>query len=290
MSIGLTRFLELRGVRTGSTRILFSLVPLSVPVVGHVGLAVAVIYGTLNARVQPIAEIVYTSIPRLPFKPVQVNTNLAFGSGGLYDVLRHSGDVEKRSVAVLATTRMRQKEAVPLLKLAMRDMVDDVRLLAYSIKDNIEGQLNADIKESLSALKYLDGKPASGMERKLAYLYWELVYLELAEGDVLAYLLEQAELYARRYLDALNDASVYLLLGRICLRAGNYDAARTAFEDAKTHGLAASAAAPYKAEAEFCAGNYIDVSRELVHVGEGDRAREPISPVYQYWLGNESTA
>jgi tetratricopeptide (TPR) repeat protein len=185
---------------------------------------------------------------------------------------------------------MRQKEAVPLLKLAMRDMVDDVRLLAYSIKDNIEGQLNADIKESLSALKYLDGKPASGMERKLAYLYWELVYLELAEGDVLAYLLEQAELYARRYLDALNDASVYLLLGRICLRAGNYDAARTAFEDAKTHGLAASAAAPYKAEAEFCAGNYIDVSRELVHVGEGDRAREPISPVYQYWLGNESTA
>ena len=79
-------------------------------------------------------------LPELPFRPQERDKELMFNDGGLQDVLRHAPDTEKRMAALFATRRMPPREAIPILKLALRDPADDVRLLAYSMLDKREAR------------------------------------------------------------------------------------------------------------------------------------------------------
>ncbi|MGZ0843230.1 HEAT repeat domain-containing protein, partial [Klebsiella pneumoniae subsp. pneumoniae] len=67
-------------------------------------------------------------------------------------VLRHAPDPNQRLTAIFATRRMPGKEAIPILKLALRDPADDVRLLAYSMLDQKESRINQRIEAALGRL------------------------------------------------------------------------------------------------------------------------------------------
>ncbi|MFO6383442.1 HEAT repeat domain-containing protein, partial [Pseudomonas aeruginosa] len=82
----------------------------------------------------------------LPFRPKEKRLDMMFSDGGLQDVLRHAPDPNQRLTAIFATRRMPGKEAIPILKLALRDPADDVRLLAYSMLDQKESRINQRIE------------------------------------------------------------------------------------------------------------------------------------------------
>ncbi|PMZ42773.1 transporter, partial [Pseudomonas sp. GW247-3R2A] len=92
----------------------------------------------------------------------------------------------------LATRRMPGKEAVPILKLALGDPSDDVRLLAYSMLDKQESDINLHIQIALGELVNANAKTAGALHGRLARWYWELAYLGLAQGSVLDHVLTQA--------------------------------------------------------------------------------------------------
>jgi len=115
---------------------LITMLPITlIPGFCMVALPAALIYGATPPKQAELDLTMSVPTPDLPFKPLQFDSQLAFSRGGLFEVLERSSDPEKRLTAVMATTRMPSQLAIPLLKIAMRDAVDDVRLLAYSIKD-----------------------------------------------------------------------------------------------------------------------------------------------------------
>lgn len=228
-----------------------------------VGLSIATLFGFLRPRVKVHQPLQLIKIPTLPFKPLEVDSGLSFTNGGMYDVLRHSVDIDKRRTAVMATTRMKDKVAVPLLKLAMRDPVDDVRLLAYSIKDKIESRINMTIRDQQIMLENPGKVDPADIHRVLAFSYWEMIYLELVEGDLRNFILGEAIKHAELCLETKADSAVNILIGRAELTRGNLDAAATALRQAVTNGARPASVASYLAEISYLRADFIAVPAAL---------------------------
>ncbi len=248
------------------------------------GLAAANLYGLLNPRLQPRTETKSIRIPELPFKPLELDSGLAFTNGGLFDVLRHSVDVEKRIKAVTAATRMRNEDAVPLLKLAMKDIVDDVRLLAFSVKDKIENDINNNIREHLRNLEESDHEANPHLHRLLAFAYWELVYLDLVEGDLRVFMLDQVVKHAQICTAAKPDTVVSVLLGRAFLQLGRLDDAQAMLLLALELGARKESVATYMAEVAFLKAEFTDIPRHLSKLPPKLRDARALRGICAKWL------
>lgn len=254
-------------------------------------LPVAMAYGANNPATQDEDNTLVVEVPQLPFKPLVFDQSLSFSRGGLFEVLERSSDIDKQLVAVMATTRMKAKQAIPLLKVAMRDNVDDVRLLAYSIKDKKESEINSKIKRLMQRLNADDDNPGmkilgtrerAATERSLAFLYWELVYLDLAEGDIRAFFLEQVVTRASAALGELSYGPLAVVLARARLEQGEYSAASAALLEAERSGVDRLVLAPYRAEIAFQEGRFHEVRNRLQEVGSSPH--EALREVLDYWL------
>ncbi|MCR3877088.1 HEAT repeat domain-containing protein, partial [Pseudomonas aeruginosa] len=117
-----------------------------VPLIGAVGVAAAVFPALYLPRQRGEQAWQAMGVPELPFRPKEKRLDMMFSDGGLQDVLRHAPDPNQRLTAIFATRRMPGKEAIPILKLALRDPADDVRLLAYSMLDQKESRINQRIE------------------------------------------------------------------------------------------------------------------------------------------------
>ncbi len=261
------------------------------PGFGALSVPLAAVYGARNPVPVEEEETLVVEVPRLPFKPLSMDQALSFSRGGLFEVLERSSDMDKQVVAVMATTRMKAKQAIPILKVAMRDESDDVRLLAYSIKDKKESEINSRIKRLIQILeqdeqrpgrKLLSERELAATERSLAFLYWELVYLDLAEGEIREYFLEQVIQHAESALRVMAYGPLTLLLGRARLERGDYADARVAFDLAERTGVERLALAPYRAEIAFQERRFSDVREHLMEVGVSPH--EAMREVLEFWL------
>jgi len=256
-----------------------------------VALPAALVYGGTPPKKAALDLTMLVPTPNLPFKPLQFDSQLAFSRGGLFEVLERSSDPDKRLTAVMATTRMPVQLAIPLLKIAMRDAVDDVRLLAYSIKDKHESEINDRIKSLSEGLELGDSTDLDATEesierasafRSLAFAYWELVYLELAEGQIRNFCLTQTIEHAQRALHTLRDGPVAVLLARAYLHTGDTQAASEALLTAETFGMTAAVLAPHKAEIAFAEARYGDIPDLLAPVNSNSFER--LDDVRSFWL------
>lgn len=255
-----------------------------IPGFSLLALPVAAAYGARNPVRAAADDTLVVEVPRLPFKPLAFDRSLSFSRGGLFEVLERSSDTDKQVVAVMATTRMKSKQAVPLLKVAMRDEEDDVRLLAYSIKDRKESEINGRIKRLLQVLEQpgLSRRERASTDRSLAFLYWELIYLDLAEGDIREFFLTQVVERAGSALDSLAYGPLSVLLARAYLEQGNFGAAGEALTASEVAGVDRLVLAPYRAELAFHEGRYDEVRRRLLEIGSSPH--ESLREVLDYWL------
>ncbi len=255
-----------------------------VPVLGAVGVVASLFPALYLPRRHREQSWESMGLPELPFLPQVRGKELMFNDGGLRDVLRHAPDTEKRLTALFATRRMPAREAIPILKLALRDRADDVRLLAYSMLDKLESEINHRIEASLRQLDAAEGEHRMALHGALARWYWELAYLGLAQGSVLDHVLEQARLHAEQTLGSAEDPYMHVLAGRIAMEQARLSMAEVHFDDAEAAGVGAQALAPFRAEVAFLEGRYQDVPKQLARLSVDVLHRPPFAALAEFWL------
>jgi hypothetical protein len=130
--------------------------------------------------------------------------------------------------------------------------------------------------------KPLTERERAATEQSLAFLYWELVYLDLAEGDIREFFLEQVVSRATSALDVTPYGPLAVLLGRACLEKGDYRRARDALDQAERSGVERLVLAPFRAEMAFHERRFAEVRTRLMEVGASPH--EAMREVLDYWL------
>lgn len=273
-----------------SARLSMFLVVLFIPGLGILGLGLGLIYASF-ARPPPATESLrYIFPPPLPLRPLFLGSGapLRFSEGALALVLRNAPDPDKRVAAVMALRRMADARATPLLRIALKDPVDDVRLLAYALTDAIDKELNRRINRRLAVLQDAPPKVRARLLKALAQDYWDIAFLGLASADIEKHVLSEAANYLEKSLELRPDGGAALLLGRVRLRQNRPVEAEAAFSRARALGLPSVSVGPYRAEAAFLNRDFEGVRRRLGELPTTSRARLPIAEAMRFWLGSST--
>lgn len=266
-----------------SPLVLFSLA-FFIPILGTLGVVLAV-FPALYLPRRPKQQVSQSmGVPELPFRAQEMGRDLMFSDGGLQDVLRHAPSPERRTMALMATRRMNGKDSIPILKLALRDPADDVRLLAYSMLDQQESQINQRIEKTLNQLQAAPEAQHTALHSTLARWYWELAYMGLAQGSVLEHVLNQAREHVERALSMGAGDDMHLLAARIAMEQGLLDEALIHLSAAKAAGLAQEKIAPFNAEIAFLQGRYSEIPEHLAQLSSEALKRPPFGALARYWL------
>ena len=167
--------------------------------------------------------------------PVPVAAVAAVGEAMLEARLRFHPLPADRVAAVLATRRLATPaDATRLLKLALRDAHEDVRLLAHALLDDRDRQAYAELEMIERALAAAPAERRGGLACLLGEGLLELCASGLASGELESFTLRRARTLleeARASGTVRAPASAALLLGRVLARQGDLAAARAAFEE-----------------------------------------------------------
>jgi len=247
------RFLDHAAIGLGLSPVapLAAVTAIFLPVVGPIGLALlvrAVGRGARAAGAAPPPTI--TELPALPAAPPDT-AGETLGIGAIAARLRFAPDSDSRVRAVLATRRLDGARAVPLLREALRDRQEDVRLLAYALLDDRERQADATVRGLIAALAAAPPPQAAALHDRLANAYWEMCYQELVAGELESFALGQVI----EHLDAASaagpSAARWLLRARVLLRRGDAGGARAALDESRRAGMPARTVDRYLDEVAF---------------------------------------
>lgn len=235
-----------------STMLFLNMLVLGIPILGVLGLSFSLLPGLYKPKQRNETNSKATRIPPLPYKPIAMNY-ASYSRGGVFEVLNHSRKSEKRIDAVMATQHMKTRMAVPLLRVALRDTDDDVRLMAYSILDKRESRINKKISDLHVELDRSQGNRRVVVQERLAQQYWEMAYLGLCEGDVKTQMLDKAQEIISRLVGngKHTGGSAYVLQGKIYLEKDDISQARKSFNGAKLVGVGDAVLLPYFAEIAY---------------------------------------
>ena len=186
--------------------------------------------------------------------------------------------------AQLAAARARNgRESVALLRGALGDEEEEVRLIAHAVLESKSRKAYRAIHEATAALEGAPAERRPALHRRLAALHFELAWLGLADGECGDYVLEQARRHALAALEWEPDrASLHFLLARIELRRRSARTAEVALRRAVQLGLPAATAQPYFAEAAFLSRRFDRVRHHLAACAP-DGANRVVARVRRYW-------
>jgi hypothetical protein len=191
----------------------------------------------------------------------------------------------------MALRRIEAQRAVPLLRVALGDESEEVRLLAYGILEGREKELRRGIDLGLRSLasehseRAADGGGHAARLWGLARDHWELVHGGFVTGDGARATLEVALGYGRAAFDLQPDGSLALLLARIALRAGDPAHAVSYLASAQAAGLDRSLCAPLIAEAAFLLRRFDAIAGVLDGAESALMERPGLAAVVEFWSG-----
>jgi tetratricopeptide (TPR) repeat protein len=193
-----------------------------------------------------------------------------------------SGD---RLSALVAIQSMPTRTTGTLLRELLADPLEDVRLIAYGTLDKAENEIMQQIFETTQALQTAaDGSEHHSLTRRMAELYFELIYQNLVQGAVYRHTLEQADRYAQAALASdESDAALWLIRGRLALANGAPDEAARYMLRAQQLGFPRERLIPWLAEAAFLHGDYPQVATLMASLGNA-AALPTLKPVVRYWM------
>ncbi len=253
------------------------------PMVGAIGLLWGLVAALRLPRLRRHLALRFVSVPELPFQPPQVFVVPPYSSGALRQILRFSDRPLKRLKAVMATRHMPVHVAVPVWQIALKDRIDDVRLLAYAMTDSREKLLTDRIQELTAELDELPPARRADGHRQLAQLAWELVYNQLVHGAVRQHWLGAARRHAETALAGIDDAPLRLLYVRLLLAQDDRSAVRAALDAAAQAGIDASMLAPWQAELAFRERCFADIPALLARDNRVAERGAPLAAIRQGW-------
>jgi hypothetical protein len=192
--------------------------------------------------------------------------------------------VSKRMTALVAMQSVPARMATPVLRSLLDDPVDDVRLLAYGMLDRAEKDITRKILQELPRLDaaHTDNERYA-VAKRLADLYWELIYQGLVQGDVYQYTAEQVERYASMALDIEpHNAALWYMRGRLAISRGALADADRYLERAEAQGFARERLIPAMAESAFLQRDFARTASLM----ESFSSRSPLpllQPLLRYW-------
>ena len=259
---------------------------LSLPGVGFMGLLWVVLPHWGRARREAARALLELELPAF-----HERDRFAFDPGvaaqPIEQQLAPERPVEQRVRSVMALRRMDPRRAVPLLRLALGDTSEDVRLLAYAILERREKQIRGRIERALRELRAEHApspNEALSLLRGLASDHWELVYGGFSEGEGRVANLAQAAEYAEAALHTAFDGATALLLARVRLQQSDGVAAwRLVVAAAERGGIASDVCAPLLAEAAFLQRKFDWIPRLLSQVADDPSQAPGLQPVASFW-------
>ncbi len=257
---------------------------LLLPLVGAVGLLWGLVAALRLPRSRRQLSLRFIGVPELPFQSPQVFASPPYSSGALRQILRFSDKPLKRLKAVMATRHMPVHQSVPIWQIALKDRVDDVRLLAYAMLDGREKQFTERIQEISAELDELPPPRRADAHRQLAGWCWELVYNGLVQGAVRSHWLKTARQHAELALAQQPSADLHLLHARILFEQDEVMAAATALQQAEAAGIAPAMLAPWRAELAFRQRRFADVVNALRDDHRQLEQGSALAGVRAWWL------
>lgn len=241
----------------------FWVIAFYMPVIGIFGLAFALVPPLRHIKTVQNLSIQFNEIPSLPEGWFTNNRHLRSRVIDLESLLK-SKDVNRRLAAVYATLKLDDQNAIPLLKKALRDPVDDIRLLAYALIERKEQRICERIEYAKRGLEAHQGENARHLYRSIVNDYWELAHLGLVEGETLNYMLDKAEEYLEMGLQHYpDDRGLHLQYAKLLLRQGKTSPSYQEFKKAEDLGVARKKLLIYYAEINFLQRRFDDVKRYM---------------------------
>ena len=188
--------------------------------------------------------------------------------------------------AFLLLTEIKTPSSISLLKIGLIDPDDEIRLLSFSVIEKLEKQINERIHKNLEKLKgEIDKKERGEICKNLAFLYWENVYLGIADKEIVEFYITEAEKYAKKAIKILGDNPyLILLLGKISLRRNRLDDAYTFLSYVLNENIPEFKVAPYLAEL-FYKNKEFDKVKEIINKYKYITYDPTFYPVALFWRG-----
>ena len=256
---------------------------LLMPLVGAIGLLWGLVGALRLPRSRRQLNLRTVGVPELPFQPPQVFVTPPYSSGALRQILRFSDKPLKRLKAVMATRHMPVRDAVPVWQIALKDRVDDVRLLAYAMLDGREKQLTERIQELTAELDDMPPARRGELHRQLAGYCWELVYNGLVQGAVRTHWLQAARQHVDAALAQQSSADLCVLAVRIALEQQDLAAAADALQRAEQSGVAPAVLACWQAELAFRQRRFADIAALLARDSRPAEQGSALAAVRDWW-------
>lgn len=238
------------------------------PVLGLIGLILAIPFAAGVASKKPEKRNLLMNVNKIRDLPSEAagTGNQPVNSHSLYDLYR-SRNPDKRLQAVYATLKLKDRDAIPLLRLALGDAVDDIRLLAYALLDRKEYRLSKSIEKAKQDLEKQDSPRRKQLYRQIANDYWELAHLGLVQGEAKNHVLGMAYKYIELGLGhSPQDSGLLFQYAQILLRLGKYSQALEQFQKAEVSGIEYISLLTYYAEIAFYTRRYRDVKQLMTEV------------------------
>lgn len=194
-------------------------------------------------------------------------------AGSLAGTLQNAPDPNKRIAALIATISIKEQDAIPLWRWALKDPEDEVRLLAYSLLNRKERAIEARIRQAqdqLDAAAACDGKRAFELNKALAHDLWALSQLASSRSSTQRALCARARERSERALVLEPaDGGTRLLLARILMVQRELAQAQTELQRARAEGVDARQIEPLLAEMAFIDRHYHAVGHHLSRTRPG---------------------
>lgn len=266
------------------TFLLFFMLAFYIPLLGMLGLMLALLPGLRPINTAVELPMNFNRIRTVYNNPVSSESAFDYGAISLESLLQ-SHKPEKRMEAVYATLKLEDKQAIPLLRIALRDPVDDIRLLAYALIDRKEHRISERIEGARKSLENRDGGNTRHLYRSIVKDYWEIAHLGLVEGETLNFVLKKAceylELGLQRYP---TDRGLHFQYGKFLLKMKNPKLAYEEFKKAEHLGVERKQLLLYYAEIDFLQRRYGEVKRYMNEI-EFTRSPPQIYAASRFWRG-----
>ena len=196
---------------------------------------------------------------------------------------------EQRIQGMLVVKSLPVRVTGNILRDSLGDSFEDLRLLAYGVLDQKEKDVTQRIDRAKTALQECADKQKPQLLRLLAELYWELVYQDLARGDIRQMAMDNALSYIDEVL-ASNpiDTEMWYLQGRIYLEKKYMDKAEICLLKSKELGMATTRINPWLAEACLHLGKPLDTQALMAELHDTNPSAASMAAIH-YWSKLETS-
>jgi len=217
-----------------------------------------------------------------------------FGESAVREVLTGKAQKSIKLKLISFLSEFKAKETIHIIKTLLSEKDDEIRLMSFGIINKIETKIIREIKEKLDMLETkLDNLEKAYLYKDLAKLYWELVYLEIADKEIEKFLLEKVKYYIEESKKfGLEDAEILFLEGRVLLeifKENNslektyLEQALNKFSEAIKYKYPKEKVYPYIAEIYFYKKEYKKLKEILQEIKDIAKYDFKLYPILKVW-------